>query len=382
MPDRSFLEIVIIDNIFPEPDSKITFSSVSMAKWKEYTHQMASVAIVTNSLSGGGAERSMNLIANALNEKNQQVFLLAINDGPEDLIKLRVPVIEIKRKWKGSIGNSILSSIRFVREIRRIRPDIAIINCDLPELFSFFIPLSVKLICVEHTTNPWRGRRTLGFIVRTYLHLRRTTWVRVSNHINPWPKSLKFQVVIPNPLPLFLESRASESKKPIRRLVFIGRLSAEKNPMVLIEIGKRLNLDVLIIGDGIQLSQLQNLTVTNEVRSEFLGRVINPWVYIKNDDLLVVPSEYEGDGLVVLEALSRGIPFIISKIPAFLRFNFPTSNYFGSVDEFIKIFDALKDRPDLLIPPRDLAHSLISQRNIDSVSANWVDLIKRILNSH
>lgn len=343
---------------------------------------MASVAIVTNSLSGGGAERSMNLIANALNEKNQQIYLIALNDGPKDFIQLQVPVIEIRRKWKGSVGDSILSSFRFFREIRDIRPDIAIINCDLPELFSLLIPLKIKVVCVEHTTNPWRGRKFLGLVVRTCLQLRGTIWIRVSDHINPWPKSLKFHEAIPNPIHLNSELRNSKSLKPIRRLVYVGRLSIEKNPKFLLEIGQRLNIDILIIGDGIQRHELQNLAINNNVRAEFLGHVIDPWSQIRIDDLLVIPSEYEGDGLVVLEALSRGIPFILSRIPAFLRFNLPTTNYFGSTEDFIEIFNLVKEKPDLLIPSGDFANFLLSQRNIETVSTKWIHLIKRILNSH
>ena len=324
----------------------------------------------------------MNLIANALSEKKQNISLIAINDGPKDLIPLQAQVIEIRRKWRGSVGNSIISGFRFVGAIRRVRPDVAVINCDLPELFSFFIPLNIKVFCVEHTTNPWRGRKFLGLIVRTYLRARGTTWIRVSDHINPWPKSLRFQETIPNPIPLNSEKRSSKSLKPYRRLVYIGRLSAEKNPKFLIEIGKQLNLDVLIIGDGIQMSELQNQAVTNEVRAEFLGHVLDPWSHIRIDDLLIIPSEYEGDGLVVLEALSRGIPFFLSRIPAFLRFNFPDRNYFGSIEEFFEKFYSFKDRPDLLIPSEDLKDSLISQRNIESVSNHWIDLINRSLNSH
>ena len=339
---------------------------------------MASVAIVTNSLSGGGAERSMNLIANALSKKQQQVHLIALNDGPKDLIQLEVPVIEIRRKWKGSLRDSILSSFRFIREIRRIRPEVAILNCDLPELFSLLIPLNTKLIGVEHTTNAWRGRKYLGLIVRTYLRLRGTTWIRVSDHINPWPKSLNFQEVIPNPILLDLELRATESLKPVRRLVYVGRLSVEKNPTFLLEIGEKLNLDVVIIGDGIQQSELQNRAITNKVRVEFLGHVSNPWAHIRIDDLLVIPSKYEGDGLVVLEALSRGIPFIASRIPAFLRFNLPDVNYFGSTEEFTEVFNVVKEKPDLLIPSRDLVDVLLSNRNIDLVSTKWIDLIKKI----
>lgn len=39
------------------------------------------VAIVTNSLTGGGAERAMNLAANALHAAGIQVLLIPINHG-------------------------------------------------------------------------------------------------------------------------------------------------------------------------------------------------------------------------------------------------------------------------------------------------------------
>jgi glycosyltransferase involved in cell wall biosynthesis len=343
---------------------------------------MASIAIVTNSLSGGGAERSMNLIANALHERKLDICLVALNDGPEDLIQLKVPVIEIRRKWRGSLGDSVTSIFRFFSEIRRIRPEVAIINCDLPELFSLFIPMNIKIICVEHTTNPWRGRKYLGRLVRSYLKFRGSIWVRVSDHINPWPKSLKFQETIPNPILLFSEFQPGESLESFQRLVYVGRLSAEKNPKFLIEIGKRLNMDVLFVGDGIQMSELQNQAMNNEVRTEFLGHVLDPWSHIRSDDLLVIPSEYEGDGLVVLEALSRGIPFALSRIPAFLRFNFPDTNYFGSAEEFIERFKLVSNSPELLIPSADLAHSLLSERTLDSVAHKWIRLITRALDSH
>ena len=138
-----------------------------------------------------------------------------------------------------------------------------------------------------------------------------------------------------------------------------------------------MNMNVLFIGDGIQMSELQRWAMNTEVRAEFLGHVLDPWSHIRVDDLLVIPSEYEGDGLVVLEALSRGIPFILSRITAFLRFNFPDANYFGSTEEFIEKFRSSKDSPDLLIPSEDLTLSLLSQRSIESVSNKWIDLIKK-----
>ena len=49
---------------------------------------MKAVAIVTNSLSGGGAERAMNLLADNLGKfENFNVMLIPINAGPPDLIQ-------------------------------------------------------------------------------------------------------------------------------------------------------------------------------------------------------------------------------------------------------------------------------------------------------
>lgn len=343
---------------------------------------MSCIAIITNSLSGGGAERSMNLIANALHEKNQKVFLVAINDGPKDLVQLQVPVVEIKRKWQGSTRNSVVSFFRFHREIRKIRPDIAIVNCDLPELFSLFVPLYAQIICVEHTTNPWRGRKLLGRIVRSYLRFRNSVWIRVSEHINPWPKSLNFKGVIRNPVHSNVGVKTSDFLNPIIRLVFIGRLSSEKNPDFLIEIGKLLNIDVLIIGDGILKSEMKEKAVALGVRVEFLGHVLDPWLQTRSGDLLVFPSEYEGDGLVVLEALSRRIPFMLRTIPAFLRFNFSDLNYFNSTEQFVEIFTRIQDKPNLLIPSQDISSLLLSEREIQTISHNWLELIEETLNPH
>ncbi len=51
---------------------------------------MKKVFIVTNSLSGGGAERAMNLVCAELSEslKNEiEITLVPINNGPKDLVE-------------------------------------------------------------------------------------------------------------------------------------------------------------------------------------------------------------------------------------------------------------------------------------------------------
>jgi glycosyltransferase involved in cell wall biosynthesis len=53
-----------------------------------------------------------------------------------------------------------------------------------------------------------------------------------------------------------------------------------------------------------------------ERRVHFLGFQENPYPAIANSDLLLVPSLYEGFGLVVAEAAALGVPAVVSDVPA------------------------------------------------------------------
>ena len=44
-----------------------------------------------------------------------------------------------------------------------------------------------------------------------------------------------------------------------------------------------------------------------------MGRVNNPYKYFKNQDLFILPSRYEAFGLVIVEALSLGVPVLVTK---------------------------------------------------------------------
>ena len=48
---------------------------------------MKRIMIVTNSLSGGGAERSMNIVSNEMHMRKWPTILVALNSGPRDLVE-------------------------------------------------------------------------------------------------------------------------------------------------------------------------------------------------------------------------------------------------------------------------------------------------------
>lgn len=99
-------------------------------------------------------------------------------------------------------------------------------------------------------------------------------------------------------------------------LGFVGRLSIEKNVMLLIDIGRQLltrdirNFRFLIVGQGAELE-----TLTRELpQAEFAGVLRGDALAqaYAGMDVLVFPSHTDTFGNVVLEALASGVPAVVT----------------------------------------------------------------------
>jgi len=144
-------------------------------------------------------------------------------------------------------------------------------------------------------------------------------------------------------LPKLPESSRDASKKCDDNnftYLFVGRLSPEKNIIKLIEIFKKTNRKLTIVGDG---------PLRQYVESQS-DELINYLGYIENSNLsavynthhcFILPSTSEPWGLVVEEALMHKIPVVISnnigcKFDLVDRFNSGTSFEIGNDDSFIQ----------------------------------------------
>lgn len=139
-------------------------------------------------------------------------------------------------------------------------------------------------------------------------------------------KSLNKQVgieqisIIPNPL---TKTADSETISPLtnKNIVFVGRLSAEKGVMRLLHIwervGKRLTEYTLsIYGDGPAKAEMEEY-----IDKHCLGRVVFKGFCNDLDDiythadLLLMTSDTEGFGMVLIEAMYYGVPCISFDCP-------------------------------------------------------------------
>ena len=334
--------------------------------------------IVTNSLTGGGAERSMNLVCNELTKRGWSVSLMPINSGPPDLIVPTCEVFPLDRKWKDGIKKTMLALKDMNLIVKSWRPDIIILNCDLPELFGVFLLGKHHLVAIEHTTNPWAQRLILGRIVRRILTFRMVTWVAVSTHLTIWPSGSKPSEVLQNPVTPSREINSHTTNGSINRLVYLGRLSSEKRPELALEIALSTCLKIVVIGEGVMRNKLEHQAMRESIKANFLGRVDNPWLEVQAGDLLIVPSAFEGDGLVVLEGLQHNIPMLLADIPDFRRFRLPDKNYCANLSDFVTRIGDFKDRPEELRVPIALTKSLLVERNLEVIGSAWEAFLEQI----
>jgi glycosyltransferase involved in cell wall biosynthesis len=331
---------------------------------------------VTNSLSGGGAERATNILVNALKDSGTEVALVAINDGVNDLVEPKCRVFELRRQWQGGVLTLISAYFALQISVWKWKPSVIVLNCDLPELLGSLLIGKRKLVAVEHATFPWTKRILLGKLVRKILELRKVHWVAVSEHLSIW-QSKQIPKVIKNPV--ITQSDLPEKQKVlIKRINFVGRLSVEKQPSWLNEIARETSLPARFIGDGILMQELQQSTKDLKSKVEFLGYVSNPWEYFEDSDILIVPSLFEGDGLVIVEAVLRGVPILLNDIPDLRRFQLPEINYCSDVNEFSQTILSNLESVEKFIVSKDTVEVITSSRDPKFVANQWSDFLKEL----
>lgn len=93
-------------------------------------------------------------------------------------------------------------------------------------------------------------------------------------------------------------------------LVTVGRMEWQKGYDLAVEIAEKLDkhgvdYEWYCLGDGSQKQMIQKLIYQKRLQTKMIlvGKVDNPYPYIKTADLYVQPSRHEGFGLAVAEAL-------------------------------------------------------------------------------
>lgn len=140
-------------------------------------------------------------------------------------------------------------------------------------------------------------------------------------------------------------------------IIYLGRLSYQKNPMRLANIIKCVkeindNIRVAFVGDGELMSQLTKyISKYNLERNiKLYGFVKNPYKILQQSKIMLMTSRYEGTPMCALEALSLGKPIISTPTDGLIEIIENGLNGFisNSDDEIVNQIIQLLSEPDKL----------------------------------
>jgi glycosyltransferase involved in cell wall biosynthesis len=159
----------------------------------------------------------------------------------------------------------------------------------------------------------------------------------------------------------------------IFRVGYVGRLTAEKNVRFLAELSAALrslgrsNFEFLVVGQGNEgawlRSHLENGVFTGVLRGEALAEAY------ANMDLFVFPSRTDTFGNVVLEALSSGVPAVVTSQggPKFLVHSGVTGFIAENDWDFTRYVNALMSDLDMHCRMREAARHYACEQSWDGV---------------
>jgi len=335
-------------------------------------NSMPAIAIVSNATSGGGAEKSMMALHEEFLKAGIKSNFVALNrNQPVN----GVPKVTIlNRQWKSGVRSTINNYFEFKQTIRNIDPQILILNCELPELFGSLIDFKGQIICVEHTTSPWHKKRNLGKIVRLILKIKKVRWVTVIKDSKKIWFGTNAIAYIPNPYVPLSKTNKLSSLPP--SITFIGGMKKNKRPEWVIKAGIKSDLKVHVYGDG-PLKIILEEKYKNSLESiKFYGFQEGIWETLPINTLVVIPSEFEGDGMVAMEAILSGSPVALAENQDLKRFQLDDKHYFKDINQLCEIIKKYeKNNFKELIPSESLKADLSFARSLNTITTKWIALL-------
>lgn len=299
---------------------------------------MKRLTLVIYSLSAGGAERVMSILANYWAEKGWPVTLLSFDDGSKDpFYKLHPSII---RRPLGIAGASFNVLQGLINNIKRIRVLRQAIKTSAPEVVIAFtsrvnvqvllaaLGLDLPVVISERTVPAQRSLGRIWNFLRHWCYAKSSCLIVQSQGVLSYfqdGSNMRMRV-IPNPVMASngfgsgLENKKSAPAKKV--LLSMGRLTQVKGFDLLLKAFSQVaqnhsDWSLVIWGEGPERGSLEKLRDDLGLHDcvQFPGLTNAPAQEMRRADLFALTSRWEGFPNVICEAMVCGLPVISFDCP-------------------------------------------------------------------
>lgn len=280
---------------------------------------------IISSIKGGGAETIIRELDQYYLKKNIKSYVIYFTGNIKDLKKNH---FLLNLNPRNPLGIFALRKT-LKKLIKKSSKDIIIhVHLTWPFFFTALAVIgfkNVKLYFTEHDTTNKRRKIPFFYIIEKIFYSRYLSIICISKAVqlrlldwigNGFKKKLK---VVYNGSRLYSLSKRRTLKNRLPRLVSVGRLISKKNFSVTIKAISKIKNNIenyTIIGEGSDKKKLEKLIISLnlEKKVKLIGWKDNIEKYLKQADVQLIPSLFEGFGLVAAEGMSTGLPIVASNI--------------------------------------------------------------------
>lgn len=364
---------------------------------KNKNSESKSIVFVMGGITSGGAERVASRLMHYWTDKGWDITLIVGNKPEDDFYELPKNMKRIVINTGSPSSNKVVGLMKNAPYVWRLRK--ALKNLDSPNILSFLTRTNIHTILA-----------CMGLKKRVIISERNDT--TREDHLWPWPilRKILYRLadvvtanseialagmkeyvalnklkIVPNPITI-PEDIANPSE--FKSILNVGRLVYQKAQHLLIEAVSLINKEKLngwelnILGIGEEEENLKKLTAEKELCDmvTFHGWVSDiPKMYQKAG-IFVLTSRYEGTPNAMLEAMSYGLPCIISDtLPGAIELieDGKTGLVYssGDVEDLADKMILLMGNPDLRTKLGKNARERIRPYALENVIPIWESLI-------
>lgn len=351
------------------------------------------IHVFIGALPQGGAERVVSYLVNKLFQSGFNVDLVLLRNDIENFYKINdgIKIINIA-DITGS--NSLLKNVRELRKLFKRERCLIVSFLAQYNIVSTFANMGLRnAIIVADRNDPrrWPSRKTVRAI-RNFAY-RMADGVILQTETNKSYFSKKVQkksTIIFNPVDVgeYAGSGREASKEQV--VINVARLMPQKNQKLLIEafkdvLRKHPEYRLKIVGDGPEKDTLneliEKLGLTEKV--ELLGARHDVFDLVKQSEIFVLSSEFEGMPNALIEAMCIGTACISTKVSGA---NELIRNEESGLLIDIGNKEQLTEAINKLIEDGGLRNECVKNGiatnellNIDKIISEWITVINRYL---
>ena len=344
------------------------------------------VLYLINGFKRGGAEKGLlHLVQSGAFQGCELKVVSIIEDQGAHVSDLKAAGVEVEHLWGGSRMSAwqwVRAVPRFRRELKRFKPDLLVLSLPQANIAGRLAAMAVPAVTVasfEHNTH--LAKPTYEKLFR--LTSGRVDWLLADCEITAeitshrlYYRSPKRRIVLP-----LVSFRPQEVRRPVIadpfRIINAARFTDTKNQRLMIEAARLLkdraySITITLYGEGPKAEEYERLVEELGLAETVLMPGFDPeWM---NDpaNLFVITSKNEGLCIVALEALSRGIPVISTRVGGLVDYGVAAKVCFleaGTASELATAIAELIEQPDRLREMRTAGLQMIG-RDYSEASAN------------